>query len=63
MSSSTPTLSTWTASPWLATCPRRKNLAACSECLGIDLEHHHNAECDAVACAEIAIACTKATTA
>ena len=40
--------------------PGRKNLAACSECLGIDLEHHHNAECDAVACAEIAIACIKA---
>ena len=40
--------------------PGRKNLAACSECLGIDLEHHQNAECDAVACAEIAIACIKA---
>ncbi len=41
--------------------PGRKNLAACAAALGIDLRHHHNAECDAVACAQIAIACIKAT--
>ena len=40
--------------------PGRKNLAACAEALGIDLHHHHNAQCDAVACAQIAIACIKA---
>lgn len=40
--------------------PGRKNLAACAETLGIDLRHHHNAQCDAVACAQIAIACIKA---
>lgn len=40
--------------------PGRKNLAACAEALGIDLKHHHNAECDAVACAQIAISCIKA---
>lgn len=40
--------------------PGRKNLAACTQALGIDLKRHHNAECDAVACAQIAIACIKA---
>lgn len=40
--------------------PGRKNLAACAEALDIDLKRHHNAECDAVACAQIAIACIKA---
>lgn len=40
--------------------PGRKNLAACAQCLGIDLAHHHNAECDAIACAQIAIASIKA---
>ena len=37
--------------------PGRKNLAACAQCLGVELSHHHNAECDAVACAQIAITC------
>lgn len=40
--------------------PGRKNLAACSSYFHIDLSHHHNAECDAIACAEVAIACIKA---
>lgn len=40
--------------------PGRKNLAACAQCLGVELSHHHNAECDAVACAQIAITCIKA---
>lgn len=40
--------------------PGRKNLAACAQVLGIDLKRHHNAECDAAACAQIAIACIKA---
>lgn len=40
--------------------PGRKNLAACAQALAIPLTHHHNAECDAVACAQIAIACIQA---
>ena len=34
-----------------------KSLAACTEALAINLDNHHNSECDAVACAEIAIHC------
>jgi len=37
--------------------PGQKNLAHCAECLGVPLEHHHNALDDAVACAKIALEC------
>lgn len=40
--------------------PGRKNLAACAQALAIPLTHHHNAECDAVAWRQIAIACIQA---
>lgn len=39
--------------------PGTRKLSACADCLGICLDHHHNAECDAVACAEIAIRCIR----
>lgn len=39
--------------------PGQKNLAHCAECLGVPLEHHHNALDDAVACAKIALECMK----
>lgn len=40
--------------------PGRKNLPACAQCLGLELDHHHNAQCDAVVCAQIAVAAIKA---
>jgi DNA polymerase-3 subunit epsilon len=39
--------------------PGRHGLDACCEYFGIELEHHHNALDDAIACAKIAIACVK----
>lgn len=36
-----------------------RKLSDCTSCFGICLDHHHNAECDAVACAEIAICCIR----
>lgn len=39
--------------------PGKKNLQSCVNCLGITLEHHHNALDDAIACARVAIECTR----
>ena len=39
--------------------PGRRNLKACCTHFGIDLHNHHDAEADAIACAEVAIACLR----
>lgn len=40
--------------------PGHRKLSDCADCLGICLENHHDATCDARACAEIAIHCIQA---
>lgn len=40
--------------------PGHRKLSDCTDCLGISLENHHDAACDARACAEIAIHCIRA---